>query len=94
MPSLLQDGEDGYKSAADDFDGLAAAIMAEGDGRRSMAARNQGIISARSYRQYFKELRAPAGAISSRGGVPARAATKQARRAESGGVPTEKANRQ
>jgi hypothetical protein len=93
MPSLLQDGESGCKSAADDFDGLAASIMTGGDGRRSMATRNQGIIFARSYRQYFEVNRAPPGAISGRGEVHPRAATEQARPAESGAVPTEKANR-
>lgn len=92
MPSLLRDGENGHKSTADDFGGLAGAIMAEGHRRRSMTTRNERIISARNDRQYFEALRAPAGAISCRGGVPARVATYQARRAESGGVPSEKAN--
>ena len=55
-----------------------------------MRARNQAVISARSYRQYFEELRAPAGAISGRGRVHARATAKQAQRAKSAGVFTEK----
>jgi hypothetical protein len=66
----------------------------EGDRRRSMAAGNQRIIYARSYRQYVEEVRAPAGSISGRGGVSARAATKQARRAKSASDLTERANPQ
>jgi hypothetical protein len=66
--------------------------MVEGDRWRSMATRNQRIISARSCHQYFEELRAPAGAIGCRARVPARAGNKQARRAKSAGVLTEKAN--